>query len=42
MHRCCALAIAEQDKKPIQTEVFIALAEFKGELSEMGQVNSPT
>ena len=42
MHRCCALAIAEQDKKPIQTKVFIALAEFNGELPEMGQANSPT
>jgi hypothetical protein len=42
MHRCCALAIAGRNGKLIQTKVFIALAEFKGELPKMGQANSPT
>ena len=42
MHRCCALAIAKQNKKPIKTKVFLASAKLSGELPEMGQANSPT
>ncbi len=42
MHRCCALAIAAENGQAIESRVFIALADFEGELPEMGRANSPT
>jgi hypothetical protein len=42
MHRCCALAIAAENGKTIESRVFIALAGYHGELPEMGRANSPT
>jgi hypothetical protein len=42
MHRCCALALAAENGKAIESRVFIALAAFQGELPEMGRANSPT
>jgi hypothetical protein len=42
MHRCCALALAAENGKTIESSVFIALAGFEGELPEMGRANSPT
>ncbi|HVB34699.1 MAG TPA: hypothetical protein VNJ52_10055 [Patescibacteria group bacterium] len=42
MHRCCALAIAAENGKPMESRIFIALAEFEGELPEMGRATSPT
>lgn len=42
MHRCCALALANLKKKEIKTKVFLSLAQSTEDLSEMGQVDSPT
>lgn len=42
MHRGCALALAKQEGKAIKTRAFIALAEFSGEIPEMGKSDSPT
>lgn len=42
MHRCAALAVARSRNMTINTELFIACAEFTGELPLFGQENSPT
>jgi hypothetical protein len=41
MHRCCAVALAAAEGQPIQTELFISLAEYRGPVPHLGQPNSP-
>jgi hypothetical protein len=42
MHRCCALALMARRKDEIRSKVLIALAEYSGEILEMGNPSSPT
>lgn len=42
MHRCCGLALAAENGTTIDSRVFIALAEYSGEVPEMGRATSPT
>jgi hypothetical protein len=42
MHRSSALALAALKNIKIDSRIFLALAEYSGEIPEMGNVNSPT
>ena len=42
MHRCSALAVAQEKGITIDAKLFIILAEFSKEIPILGQVNSPT
>jgi len=42
VHRCCALAVAQKQNISIKLKVFLACADFKDELPQLGQEGSPT
>ncbi|MEX0931882.1 MAG: hypothetical protein WDZ88_03985 [Candidatus Paceibacterota bacterium] len=42
LHRCCALAVANEKGIVLAPKLFIACAVFSGELPLLGQENSPT
>lgn len=42
MHRCCALAVAQEKGLGIDIKLFIILADFPKEIPVLGQINSPT
>lgn len=42
MHRCCALAVAQEKGLNMDIKLFIILAEFSEDIPILGQVSSPT
>lgn len=43
MHRCCAIALAAQRNQNLETEIFIAIANFpEDKVPLLGNANSPT
>ena len=42
MHRCSALAVANEKNITMNFKLFLILAEFLGDIPVLGQINSPT